>query len=54
MKRKEAITTLESLIQSVMAAGGFKTLEALDKCREALGVVKAMDKIIEITGNDTE
>lgn len=53
MDRKEAIQTLEDLVTAVMAGGGFKSFAALDKCREALKIVRSMEQVIQ-ENNDND
>jgi hypothetical protein len=40
---KQAIQVLEEFVRSVMAGGGFKKFEDLDKHREAIRVLKDAD-----------
>lgn len=39
MTTKEAIDTLNELVKGVMAMGGFKDFETLDKCRQAIATL---------------
>jgi len=40
----EALQVYEDLIKSVMARGGFKSFEPVDKCRQSLNILREKTK----------